>query len=251
MIFHFTIFLWSLIFSFGLWFVARGEVLLQWSWYLSVIGPLVLVSVIAVSRVTHRIADAALPILLSVTAPVLLSLIDAPLERELFAVIAGGMYYLGLLALYRLRSAPTDQTAQSLLSIAIMAAMFFFYSGVYGFYVNFNFPLWGLMTLFFFGTAAVSYQALVNRERRNRWRSLFYSLVIGLIIGECAWAFGFWPFGYLTTGALALILYAMLWDVAFAAFYGELSLKRVIIRILFLLAFAFLILLSTPWRILA
>lgn len=150
MIFHFTIFLWSLIFSFGLWFVARGEVLLQWSWYLSVIGPLVLVSVIAVSRVTHRIADAALPILLSVTAPVLLSLIDSPLERELFAVIAGGMYYLGLLALYRLRSAPTDQTAQSLLSTAIMAAMFFFYSGVYGFYVNFNFPLWGLMTLFFF-----------------------------------------------------------------------------------------------------
>jgi hypothetical protein len=145
MIFHFTILLWSFVFSFGLWFVAQGEVLLQWSWYLSVIGPLVFISVIAAERVTHRIVDAALPILLSVTAPVLLSLIDAPVERELFVVIAGGMYYLGLLALYRLRSAPTDQTAQALLSTAIMAAMFFFYSGIYGFYVNFNFPLWGVI----------------------------------------------------------------------------------------------------------
>lgn len=250
MIFHFTILLWSLIFSLGLWFVAQGEVILQWNWYFSVILPLVFISIIATERVTHRIIDAALPILLSITVPVLLSLIDAPIERELFVIIAGGMYYLGLLALYRLRSAPTDQTAQSLLSMVIMATMFFFYSGIYGFYVNFNFPLWGLMVLFFLGTGAVSYQALVSRERRNRWRSLFYSLVMGLIMGECAWAFGFWPFGYLTTGALALILYAVLWDVTFMTFYGELSLKRAVIRILFLLAFVLLILASTPWHIL-
>ncbi len=250
MIFHFTILLWSLIFSLGLWLVAQGEILLQWSWYISVIGPLVLISLIATQRVTHRLADAALPILLSVTAPVLLSLIDAPIEREVFAVLAGGMYYLGLLALYRLRSAPADQTAQSLLSMSIMAAMFFFYSGIYGFYINFNFPLWGLMSLFFIGTGAVSYQALINRERRNRWRALFYSLVLGLIMGECAWAFGFLPFGYLTTGALALVLYAILWDVAFTAFYGELSLKRTITRILFLLVLVLSILASTPWHIL-
>jgi hypothetical protein len=251
MIFHFTIFLWSFIFSLWLWFVAQGETLLQWSWYLAVIGPLVVISILAAERVTHRMVDAALPILISVTAPVLLSLIDAPLERQVFALLAGGMYYLGLLALYRLRCAPADQTAQALLSTAIMAAMFFFYSGIYGFYINFNFPLWGLMALFFFGTGAVSYQALVNRERRNRWRALFYSLVLGLIMGECAWAFGFWPFGYLTTGALALVLYATLWDVAFTAFYGELALKRVILRMLFLLACVLLILMSTPWYILA
>ncbi|MBP9801619.1 MAG: hypothetical protein KBC83_03080 [Candidatus Moranbacteria bacterium] len=242
--------MWSLIFSLGLWFAAEGKILLQWSWYFSVIGPLVIISLIAAQRVTHRIADAAFPILLSVTAPILLSLIDAQIEQELFVVIAGGVYYLGLLALYRLRSAPADQTAQALLSTAIMAAMFFFYSGIYGFYVNFNFPLWGLMTLFFLGTGAVSYQALMNREQRNRRRALFYSLVLGLIMGECAWAFGFLPFGYLTTGTIALILYAILWDVTFTAFYGELSLKRVVVRVLFLLLLVVLILTSTPWYIL-
>jgi len=132
MIFHFTLFLWSFIFSLGLWFVAEGKIFLQWSWYFSAIGPLVIISLIAAQRVTHRIVDAALPILLSVTAPILLSLIDASIERKLFVSIAGGVYYLGLLALYRLRSAPTDQTAQSLLSTTIMATMFFFYSGIYG-----------------------------------------------------------------------------------------------------------------------
>ena len=143
MIFHFTILLWSFVFSLGLWFVAQEEMLLQWSWYLSVIGPLVLISIIATERVTHRVVDAALPILLSVTAPVLLSLIDAPIERELFVVIAGGMYYLGLLALYRLRSAPMDQTAQSLLSTAIMAAMFFFLFRDLRILCEFQFPVMG------------------------------------------------------------------------------------------------------------
>ena len=92
MIFHFTLLLWSLIFSAGLWFVAQGEVVLGWSWYFYTIGPLALISIIAARRVTHRTVDAAIPMLLSVTAPVLLSLIDAPLERELFVMFAGARF---------------------------------------------------------------------------------------------------------------------------------------------------------------
>lgn len=189
--------------------------------------------------------------LLSVTAPVLLSLIDTALERQLFVMIAGSMYYLGLLALYRLRYAPTDKTAQSMLSVAVMSAVFFFYAGIYGFYVNFNFPLWGLILLFFFGTGAASYQTFVVRVRKDRRRALSYSLTIALLMGEMAWVFGFWPFGYLTTGAIALILYAILWDIAFAVFHRELSIQRVALRILFFLGLILLLLWSTPWHILA
>lgn len=251
MIFHFTILLWSLIFSAGLWFVAQGQVILEWGWYLSTIGPLVIISVISAKRVTHRVVDASIPMLLSVTAPILLSLIDAQIEREIFVMIAGIMYYLGLLALYRLRHAPADQTAQSMLSVAVMSAVFFFYTGIYGFYINFNFPIWGLILLFLSGTVAASYQTFVTRERKDRRRAAMYSLIIGIIIGEMAWAIGFWPFGYLTAGTIALILYAMLWDIAFSVFHKELSLKRTIFRILFLLLLILLLLLSTPWRILA
>lgn len=251
MIFHFTILLWSLIFSAGLWFVAQGEIVLAWSWYFSTIGPLLIISIISARRVTHRIMDAALPILLSITAPILLSLIDAPIEKEIFVMIAGSMYYLGLLALYRLRHAPADQTAQSMLSAAVMSAVFFFYTGVYGFYINFSFPIWGLMLLFLTGTIAASYQTFVIRERKERRRAMTYSLVIGIIMGELGWAIGFWPFGYLTTGTIALILYMMLWDIAFAVFHQELSLKRTVLRMVFLLALVLLLLSSTPWRILA
>lgn len=251
MLFHFTILLWSFIFSIGLWLVARGDIVLEWSWYFYTISPLVIISIIAAQRITHRVANAALPILLAITAPILLSLIDNPIGRELFVMGAGCMYYLGLLALYRLHHAPTDRTAQSMLSVAIMAAVFFFYSGLYGFYVNFNFPLWGLMVLFFLGTATMSYQTFVNRERPERRRAVLYSLLLGLSMGECAWAFGFWPFGYLTTGAIALILFVILWDVAFAVFHGELSLRRIIVRIFFFLALVLLLLLSTPWHILS
>ncbi len=227
------------------------DAVLEWNWYIFTIFPLVAISFIAAKRVTHRLIDAAIPVLLSITAPVLLSLIDAPVERKIFVGVAGSMYYLALLALYRLRSAPGDQTAQAMLSSAVMAAVFFFYSGIYGFYVNFNFPLWGLMALFFFGTAAVSYELLVNHEKRDRRRALLYSLVLGLIVGECAWTFGFWPFGYLTTGALALVLYAILWDITFAAFYGKLSLRGVVTNMVLLLALVLILLSSTPWHILA
>ena len=252
MVFHFTIFIWALIFSAGLWLVSLFvSAELSWSRYLFSIGGLFLVSMFAVRRITHRSINVVVPALLSVTAPILLSLIDAPAERQVFVGIVGGMYYLSLLALYRLHHAHIDQTAQSILAVAVMASLFFFYSGVYGFYVNFNFPLWGLMILFCIGTAVASYQTFIHRERHDRKRVILYSVILGLVMGECAWVFGFWPFGYLTTGAIALILYFLLWDIAFTGFYGEMSLRKTLVKTIFALALVVLLLLSTPWSILA
>lgn len=253
MIFHFTIFVWALIFSSGLWLVSLlfGSVELSWSRYLFSIAGLFFISMLAVRRITHKSINVVVPALLSITAPILLSLIDAPTERQVFVGIVGGMYYLSLLALYRLHHARIDQTAQSMLAVAVMASLFFFYSGVYGFYVNFNFPLWGLMVLFCVGTTVASYQTFIHRERHDRKRVILYSLILGLVMGECAWVFGFWPFGYLTTGAIALILFFLLWDIAFTGFYGELSLRKTLLRTMFSLILVSLLLLSTPWNILA
>ena len=75
---------------------------------------------------THRIADAALPILLSVTAPVLLSLIDAPVEmRAIFVVIAGECTLSRASGFISNTLRLTDQTAQALLHGYHGAAMFF------------------------------------------------------------------------------------------------------------------------------
>lgn len=252
MFFHFTIFFWSLVFSLGLELVALNPIFPSWSWYIFSIAPLIIISLIASRRITRRFSDAFLPGLLSVTAPTLLSLIDAPSERQAFVILSALMYYCALLGMYRLRHAPTDQTAQAFLNTAAMAAIFFFYAGAYGFYLNFSFPLWGLMLLYFFGTALTSYETFIGIEREGieKKRLILYSVLLGLLMGEMAWVMRFWPFGYLTAGAIALIFFFMAWDISFDAFHRTLSLKKAVLRILFFLVLIGILLLSTPWHIL-
>jgi hypothetical protein len=161
------------------------------------------------------------------------------------------MYYFSLLGLYRLHHAPEDKTARAFLNSAAVAGLFFFYAGIYGFYLNFSFPLWGLMVLFFFGTALTTYKTFtgvghVGVEGRRR---KLYSILLGLFMGEMAWVVSFWPFGYLTAGSLALVFFYLAWDISFDAFYEVLSLKKAIVRILFFFILIGIVLWSTPWHI--
>lgn len=252
MIFHFTIFFWSVVFFLGLEIIAVNPIFPAWNWYVFSILPLIIISLIASRRITRRFSDVFLPGLLSITAPTLLSLIDYPAQRQAFVILSALMYYFALLGMYRLRHAPEDQTAQAFLNTAAMAALFFFYAGVYGFYLNFSFPLWGLMLLYFFGTALTSYKTFIGIEREGaqKKRLMLYSTLLGLLMGEMAWVMSFWPFGYLTAGALALIFFFMAWDISFDAFHRILSLKKAVIRILFFLVLVGILLFSTPWRIL-
>lgn len=251
MFFHFTVFFWSMVFLLGLELIALNPIFPSWSWYVFSIFPLMVISLAASRRITRRFSDAFLPGLLSVTAPTLLSLIDSPPERQAFVVLSALMYYCALLGMYRLRHAPADQTAQSFLNTAAIAAIFFFYAGVYGFYLNFSFPLWGLMLLYFFGTALTSYETFIGIEREGieKKRLILYSVLLGLLMGEMAWVMRFWPFGHLTAGALALIFFFMAWDISFDAFHRTLSLKKAVIRIFCFLVLIGILLLSTPWHI--
>jgi hypothetical protein len=131
-----------------------------------------------------------------------------------------------------------------------MAAMFFFYAGLYGFFLNFSFPLWGLMLLYFIGTALTSYETFITVDKKERKRVILYSALLGFIMGEMALVMSLWPFGYLTTGALGTILFFIAWDISFDAFRETLSLKKATIRILFLMILVLLLLISSPWRIL-
>jgi len=250
MIFHFTVFFWSVIFALGLEVIADNPIFPSWSWYFFSILPLVIISLVASRRITKRYTDAFVPGLLSFVAPTLLSLIDHPAERQVFVVLSAVMYYFALLGIYRLRHAPEDKTAKSFLYSAAMAAMFFFYAGVYGFYLNFSFPLWGLMLIYFLGTALTSYETFLGVENQERRRMRLYSVLLGLIMGEMAWVMSFWPFGYLTTGVMALIFFFVIWDIALDGFRKKLSLKKAVARILFFFILIAGLLFSTPWHIL-
>ena len=252
MIFHFTVLFWSIVFLLGLELIALNAVVPTWSWYIFSITPLLIISFLASRRITKRGTDAFLPGLLAVSAPMLLSLIDNPSEQQVFVVVSALMYYSALLGMYRLRHAPEDQTARAFLNVAAMAGLFFFYAAVYGFYLNFSFPLWGLMLLYCLGTTLTSYETFIGIQHAgaSKERPRLYAVLLGLLMSEMAWVMSFWPFGYLTAGALALIFLFMLWDIAFDALHQALSLKKAVWRILFLLVLVGILLLSTPWRIL-
>lgn len=250
MIFHLTVFVWSLAFLAGLEAVALNPIFASWSWYLLSIGVLVAISLGAIRRLTENSSDAFIPILLSLASPTLLSLVDHPGERQVFVFLSAVMYYFALLGNYRLHHAPTDKTGEAFLNSAAMAAMFFFYAGLYGFFLNFSFPLWGLMLLYFIGTALTSYETFITVDKKERKRVILYSALLGFIMGEMVLVMSLWPFGYLTTGALGTILFFIAWDISFDAFRETLSLKKAMIRILFLMILVLLLLISSPWRIL-
>ncbi|OGI22463.1 MAG: hypothetical protein A2808_03105 [Candidatus Moranbacteria bacterium RIFCSPHIGHO2_01_FULL_55_24] len=250
MVFHFSVFFWSVVFFLGLQGVILNPITLTWSWYLFAIIPLLVVAFLAANRLTGKYADAYLPGLLAVSSPILLSFVDHPTEQQIFVFLCSGMFYFALLGIYRLRYAPNDKTAQAILSTAAMAALFFFFSGIYGFYLNFSFPLWGMMLIFFLGTALTSYETFIGVERENKRRVKIYSVLLGLMMGELVWIMSFWPFGSLTTGAIALIFYFMAWDIAFDTFRKTLSLRRAVIRMFLFSLLIILLLVSSPWRIL-
>jgi len=250
MIFHLAVFFWSIVFLLGLEIAVLHPAFATLHWYLWSIGALIFSSLLAIKRLTGILKEAFIPILLSVACPTLLSLIDLPGERQLFVLFSGIMYYFALLGNYRLRHAPKDKTAEAFLNASAMAAMFFFYASLYGFYLNFSFPVVGLIALYFIGTALTSYETFITVDKKDQGRVVLYSVILGLIMGEMAWVMSFWPFGYLTTGALGVIIFFLIWDIAFDAFRETLSLRKATLRIIFFLALILLLLISSPWRIL-
>jgi len=249
MLFHFSIFFWSVAFFFGMWVVASDDTISFWNGYLFSIVTLSLFSLISAKRITKRLRNSFVPLLLSFSAPSLLSLIDAPGEKFLFSLLAASMFYVVFLALYRLRFAPTDRTARSFLSIATLASLFFFYSAAYGFYLNFSVPLSSLVAVFALGSFGAAYQTLYPILPKNRSRVALYSSVIAFSMGEISWMLSFWPFGYLTAGSAALGFFFMLWDMAGSLFLGMLSRKRTIVYLVVVLALVGLLVGTSPWRI--
>lgn len=253
MIFHFTIFFWTLIFSLGLEMIVYNPFTPTWGWYFFSTVPLFIISFLACEKITKRFMDIFLLGLISLSSPTLLSFIDSPHQRQFFIFLCACMYYSALLGSYRLRRAPQDKTAQAFLNTASLSALFFYYTSLFGFYLNFSFPLWGLMILYFLGTTLTSYKTFssIKQEGVRKRRLMMYSVLLGFCMAELAWVMSFWPFGYLTAGALVLVFFFLVWDIAFDIFHQKLSLKKMVWRTIFFFSLIGVLLWSTPWHILA
>lgn len=249
MLFHFSIFFWSGAFFLVMRFIAANDQLSFWEAYLYSALLLAVISLVSAKKITRRLRNSFIPLLLSVSAPSIIAFIDSPAERYVFSLLSSVIFYTAFLALYRLRFVPSDDTARSFLSISALAALFFFYAGEYGFYLNFDVPLAALVVAFALGSCGAAYQTLYVALPQERLRVFLYALAIGFGMGEISWILSFWPFGYLTAGATALAIFFVLWDMALSFFLGQLSRKRTLLYLFVSLCLIALLIGTSPWRI--
>jgi hypothetical protein len=249
MLFHFGIIAWSVVFFFGMQFAVAREFGSFWTGHVFSIVLLAVISLVSAQKITGRIRNGFIPLLVSLSAPLVLALVDDPQEKTTFSVLASLMYYVAFLALYRLKHAPKDRTAAAFLSISMLSSLFFFYAASFGFYLNFSVPLSSLVFVFSIGSFGAAFQTLSAVLGSDRGRVATYSSVIAFGVGEVTWIIAFWPFGYLTAGAVSLMTFFILWDMANALFSGTISRKRTISYVTAFLALIALLLFTSPWRI--
>ncbi|PIP27728.1 MAG: hypothetical protein COX30_00330 [Candidatus Moranbacteria bacterium CG23_combo_of_CG06-09_8_20_14_all_39_10] len=232
----------SFIFIFGLEFI-----LFRPDSFMLVMIFLLMVSAYGSRKIGGRWFFSVLPIFFTFSSLALLYLITLEFEQQIFIALASVMYYLSLLGAYRLGIYAGDKTARGMNMAAMAATIFFTCAGAYGLYLNFFVPLYYLMLVYLIVTLLVSYQYFSIIQSDNKKRAWTYSFLLALVMTELIWTMNFWPFGYLTTGVIALILYYVLWDLVQSYFLNILSKKRVVANMIFFSVLTVIVLLSAKW----
>lgn len=258
-------------------FAAALEVsVLRQEWFFAVLVFLITFSVLMVWPFARKIRFLAIPFFLSIGSLSLLFLIDDPIEKHVFVVLSAAVYYLALMGAYRLKHYDCDQTAQGMVNLATIATGFFWFVSNYGWYLNFNIGIWFLVVTFIGSTFLIGLPSLMicqvacSKIRRRiehksngnsgkypkgyfecspkeRMTVIFLSIILSLIMGEVIWGLSLWPFAYLTTGVVALIIYFVFWDAIRAYVNNTLSFKSIALNIAFALLSICGILLTAQW----
>lgn len=209
---------------------------------------LLLFSTWSAKKVGGKYSFSIIPIVFSISSILLFYLIDFSADQQAFMIIASIVFYFILLGIFRLKSYSKDQTARGIASGGLLATVFFFYSGFYGLYINFSIPLWLLMFVFLAITFILSYHYL-SAISSDKNKALSFSVILGFAMAEISWVINFWPFGYLTTGVIALIFYYMFWDLAQSYFTQKLSKRKIAFNLIFFSLLIGLILVTSRWQL--
>jgi len=255
-------------FIYSLFFLAGLELIVFFhSHVLGIVFILLLMALFQGWKIGHKWKFSILPIFFVISSVALLYFVTIQYEQQAFIILVSFMYYLALLGAYRLSKYEGDQTAIGINKAVTIATIFFVYASAYGLYLNFLVPLYSLIITYLVATFFVSYQyfSIINPlkekeddedtnneseivERVFSKKTIWaYSLLISLAMSEIAWTMNFWPFGYLTSGVIALILYFILWDIIRDHFLNILSKRRVVMNLAICSCLITLILLSSKW----
>lgn len=250
MFFHLTLFLWSLGYLLSLELLALNPNLTDWKSYGFSLIFVSVIALLAVYRATKKMTGVPIPLLFSLSTPTLLFLIDSRINQHIFVIISTIAFYSLLLGLYRLRFAPSDETALAFLHAGGMASLLLFYAACYGLYLNFDISLWMLMVTVGFPTFFVAYQMLRVITKKKRKTNLLCAAFLSLVMTEASFIASMWPFGYLTTAALLLIVFFFSWEFISLPSPIQLFEKKLLWQMFFLWGLSALLLYSSPWRML-
>lgn len=235
-------FIYSIMFFCGLEFIVLKPSFVYWG-----LAFLIIISLQEGKKIGRKWRFSILPVFFSLSSVALLYLVSIFFEQQIFIVLSSLMYYFSLFSASRLRKYELDQTARGMNMAAATATIFFTYAGLYGLYLNFLVPLYWLMLGFLIVTLLVSYQHFSTIKPEGGRIVWTYSFLLGLVMAELVWIMSYWPFGYLTTGVIALILYYVLWDVIQSHFLNLLSRKRIVANMVLFSILIAMILISSKW----
>ncbi len=199
------------------------------------------------AKIGRKWIFSVLPVFFTISSAALLYLITLPIEKQVFIFLSSGLYYLSLLGAYRLEKYSEDLTAKSMNMTATAATLFFTFSSTYGFYLNFLVPIYYLMLIYSITAFLVSYQYFILIKKDNKQETVLYSSILALLMAEIVWMLNYWPFGYLTTGSIALILYYILWELSRSHLLNQLSRRRVVLNMIFFSFLISVVLLTSKW----
>ncbi len=243
MFLHFNILFLSLLFAANLWLSVNY---LGYSGWFGIIFSLALIVLARV--IAGHWKFTVLPAILIPGAVLILSLIDPPFEINLFIFLAWLIFYITVLAGWRLYQYEKDKTAKSMYDVAVFAVTFCWYAASFGWYLNpsISLPIWALIIIFSIITFLVSLVSFsinqINSEKR-----VIYSVFLAILIAQAVWIQSFWPFGYLTTGIITVIIYYVGWEIILSFFFEKLTVRAILFEIAFLIGSSALILFSTKW----
>lgn len=234
--------IYSLIFLVGLEFIATTHNFVYQTAFL-----LLIISIFQGRKIGGKWSFSVLPGFFSISSVSLLYLIGPTYEKQIFILLAAILYYLALFGAYRLSLYREDKTAKGMIMAATTSTIFFTYASFYGIYLNFLVPLYVLMIAYLVVTLLVTYQHFSIIKNEGKLSVWIYSFLLSLAMVELIWTMNFWPFGYLTTGAIALILYYVLWDIIQSYFLNLLNKRRVVVNTILFSALIIMLLLSSKW----
>lgn len=142
----------------------------------------------------------------------------------------------------------------------VLFSVFFLSSGIYGIYIDLDFPIWMTMAAIFAGVSILIFYLikinfLKNKIAKDRMISfadktfVFYSFLFGFLVAEIFWAMSFLPTNHLTVGSITLCLCYSFWNILRDRLKNEFTKKSVSSNLAFFIIAASVVLATSKWGI--